>query len=187
MSAGRMKGMSLFASLAVGMAGLASPVAHAEPDVFDVTVTTVGGFMEVANFPGYVFGTSQSVEPFPGFPIAITSGAAVNSGWHYQMLVDYTGYQISDFGIGTSTVAMSGIKGPDSPFPINAASAVDSFGNTIGNLSFDSGSIIWVGSNTDIDSTGNLITIQWTQVPTPGALAMFGLAGLVASHRRRHR
>jgi len=165
--------------------GAVSASASAVPDIFDVIVTTTGGFTEVAPFLGHEFGTSDSFAPFPGFPINISSGLSDREGWQYQIVIDYREYDIGIFGSGTSTVELLGIKSPDSPFPITDARAKDAFGNDIGGIEFDGGNIIWVGGTMDILNSGELVTIQWNQIPAPGAIALLGLAGLTGTRRRR--
>jgi len=179
-----MRSLSTLAAgtLALGVVGAS---ASAAPDIFDVLVETVSatGFTENINFFDHQFGTSVTSPEF--FSLTITSGMSDREGWQYQIEIDYTQYDVGFFTTGTSTVDLLGIKSPDSPFPISDARAKDAFGNDIGSIVFDGGNITWVGVANDILAGGERVTIQWNQIPAPGAIALLGLAGLTAGRRRR--
>ena len=52
-------------------------------------------------------------------------------------------------------------------------------------ISTDGSSIHFSALVSEILQGGEFVTIQWNQIPAPGALALLGLAGLASRRRRR--
>lgn len=162
--------IGLMASAVVGFA------AAANADVFNVetyTENAAGSYSEQWDFPGHEFGTTENSGGL--FSITITSGAGV--GWDYQLVVDYTDFDIGFFeAAGFAEVDLSDLTGA-----LSVANASANYGN----LSFTANSISWDASVADILANGEMVTISWNAIPAPGALAFLGLAGLVSARRRR--
>lgn len=144
------------------------------------------------------FGTSFDHEAFTGYPIHISTGLSQRPGWTYEANFDYI-----DFDPGFALPAynqliiymyvkapganpISGIEVKDGTGASMAyTGALELFGGTAGLATDGSAIAILVDVQTVID-TGFLVTVQWNQVPAPGALALLGVAGLVGKRRRRN-
>lgn len=164
----------------------AATTAHAGPFFIDAQITTTNGsgFSELVAFPEHEVGSTES-SPGP-LPMVIDSGISSLEGWEYQATLDYSGYDIGYFFNGNSVIDLWNFAGLGMPGPIAAATAFNGFGEAIGTLSFDGGSIHWEGSVASILEGGQAVTIHWNHIPGPssGVLAL-SLAGLAACRRRR--
>lgn len=165
--------------------GASASTALSEPVVFDVLTTNVSetGFTEEQNFIGHEFGTTETSDFF--FPITISSGLSDRDDWTYQLVIDYTENDLGFFGNGSASIEILNIKGPDDPMPIIEVQAKDAQGNPIGQWEFDGGNIFWAAGTSEILESGEIVVIQWNQIPAPGALALLGIAGLCGARRRR--
>jgi hypothetical protein len=186
--------IAAFAVLAIGGS------AFAEPDVFTVnsfTSSTDGVLQEDFTIAAYTFGTTDFIDAVDnglpdGFFIEVNSGLSDRPDWTYELSLHYAAYDLAFFlnGSGPGIIEISLLDIKDGGFPIDSVFAKDSTGAPIGTINTDGSSIFWdatvqevfdvIGPNRDLP-----ITIQWNQVPTPGVLALFGLAGFMARRRGR--
>ena len=171
-----------------GVGALAiSAVAMAVPTNFDIRSITISetGFIEDYTLAGYRWG---NVDTFGGatFFIGVSSGPSMRPGWQYEITFDYTNYDIGFFGpAGTHALDLTGIKDPGTPDFITDVFVKDLNGNAVGNWSTDGFNIFFDASVGEILAAGEVITIQFNQIPTPGAAALFGVGGLAMTRRRR--
>ncbi len=83
------------------------------------------------------------------------------------------------------TIEMSGIKEPGGLNFINSVEVEGPLAD-FSIVSTDGFNIFFAADSVDIGSYGNsVVSIIWTQIPAPGALALLGVAGLLGARRRR--
>ena len=101
-----------------------------------------------------------------------------------QIDISYDPVYLDNFH--TEGIDITGIKEPGGSNFINSVEAFGASGNPIGLISTDGFNIHFEAFSGDILlNGGGIVSIVWTQVPAPGALALLGLAGLCGTRRRR--
>lgn len=172
-------------------AGAALCMASAANADFDVNITTTDNdpmdpYIEVVSFSDHTFNSSDTMDPFNNpdgaYPIHITSGTSTLAGWDYQMVIDYSDYDIGFFGMAALTNATIDIKNSAYAGVIDAI-VLDTFNNAVGSVSFTDTTMMMQASGLLLQPTG-VATVYWN-VPAPGALALLAIAGVVGSTRRR--
>lgn len=164
--------------LMAGAALLLAGAAHGDFDINILTNNPSTGYTEDLDILGYEFGTTTDIGPgVAPFLFYITVSSQAGTGWDYEIVFDYTEYDVGFFTAqGTSQISIT-----DLVDDFEVADAQASFGN----LSFDANSISWDASVADILGANEIVTISWNAVPAPGALALLGVAGLIGASRRR--
>ena len=82
------------------------------------------------------------------------------------------------------TVDISGIKEPGGKNFINSVEVLGELGR-FSTITTDGFNITFEADSLRIGDFGGFVSIYWTQVPAPGALALLGVAGLLRTGRRR--
>ncbi len=185
-----MKVRSLFAVLAA--VAFTVNVVNADPEIIQVDAELAGGVVDNIsgphNFGG--FDTFDSVG-FPGgtFTVDVSSGPATQAGFDFEVNMDWANFATADFAGGTATYSLQGIKAPGTNLPIDAVGVFDGFGQSMPNttINFDDGNIFVSGFSDDLINGGDVISIQWTQVPEPATLSLLALGGATILRRRRNR
>jgi len=128
-------------------------------------------------------------------PIGIDSTNAPRPGWDWEMSFDFqnAGVQVvPGYEVFTNITVYLYIKEVNTTRPISEFE-VKYNGNVIGVdtnwLPGDDQAIMFTISFLDLlgpnGQFDGILTVQWNQVPAPGALALLGLAGVMAKRRRR--
>lgn len=177
---------------AVATAGIGAPVS------FDLNSLTqsAAGTVEDFTLEPYAWGSIDFLDPNPtngigdGFFIGVDSGDSSRAGFDYELTLDYSAYDIGFFGgDGTHAITMTDVYSGN-PGAITDVFVKDSNGLAVGNFSTDGASIFWDASIDDVlkaigPAEDQVITIQFAVIPAPGVLAVFGVAGLAGTRRRR--
>ena len=167
--------------------------ALADPGTINIDTAAIGG-PNGNTYPGNPFSHFTGVHTFGGPPTilgtfftqTVTSGLSASPDYDYELTVDYAGFDSSFFGgAGWSFIIDLTIADPDGD--IGSAAVVDAQGNEYAGAIIDLGpdSIFVTVAADAVIAGGDIATIQWSLVPAPGALALFGAAGLVGVSRRR--
>lgn len=163
------------------VAGLfVSASAFAEPlgTPLQMQVSHSGPFGEVQNFVHVYGGVNQVFDSF-GFNYLVASPANV-PGWDNSIRLDFTNFAYADFAGEAGRVVITGFA-----LPVTGASVLNGAGAPIGATASGAGFIDGTWSVNDVLATNNIMFVAWNKIPTPGAVAVFGLAGLAAARRRR--
>lgn len=165
---------------AVAVAGAVASFASAEPigTQLSVTVSHTGPFGEVQAF-SHTYGGSNTVFDSFGFSYMVVSPASV-AGWDNAISFDFTNFAYTDFAGETGSVSITGFA-----VGVTSANILNAAGASIGSAATTPGSIDGSWSVDGALSAGNTVFVVWNKVPTPGAAALFGLAGIAGLRRRR--
>jgi len=193
-------------ALLAAVSGATSNV-HADPtDIFGAVawddaaffgnVVDAWDFGAVTGTNPHTYGTVQSVGSFfsGADPLVIDSSQEPRPGWDWQVSIDFLNSGISNvynaYGFDRVSVYLY-IKELGTTAPISGVHAKYN-GAEIGFIDLAPGDpqgfILQFLINDMVDPTGlvtGVLTIQWNQVPAPGALALLGLAGMASRRRRR--
>lgn len=115
-------------------------------------------------------GFTQYFDPFfTQFTIDVSSTVNVGS---VSFLISFSDFAPGDFS--THTVDILGLK---------ADGTIEKVISNLGNISTNGNDVSWIGTGAELALEPDL-EITVFQIPTPGALALIGVAGLVARRRR---
>lgn len=187
---------SLAAATAIAVAGVASAGVVA-PTEFSVNSLTTSGTGTIEDFTidPYVFGSTDFLDftsdnGLPdGFFIEVTSGVSDRIGFDFEVIFNYSEYDIGFFEPnGTHSLTLTDLY-DDPGIQILDVFAKTASGDSIGSISTDGENIVFdapvadilaaIGAGEDLP-----ITIQFA-IPAPGAVALLGMAGLAGGRRRR--
>ena len=127
------------------------------------------------------------------YGISVSSELSQRPGWTYELLFDLTFFDIFFFpGDHTFDVHLD-IKPPGNPGPpICEIALKDAFGDPLGFVDLTGNGTGFTGETIDIaisvadlQFTAPFFTVQWNQVPAPGAFALLAGASLITLRRRR--
>jgi hypothetical protein len=183
-----------FKSLLAVVAALSFAVnaVNADPDVIQVDTDLVGGIADNISGP-HNFGSFEVFDSvgFPGgaFTVDVFSGPSDRPGWDFEVTEDFANFGTGDFIGGTASYSLQGIKAPGTNAPIDDVAVKNGFGQPMPNVTvnFDGGNIFVNGLVDDLIGGGDVITIQWTQVPEPASLSLLAIGGAAILRRRRNR
>lgn len=149
----------------------------------EVEHTGTFGFFETGL---HTYGGPDTTIADPGFPsfFMVFSTPAGAAGYDNSMLIDFTNFAYGDFAGETGTLSLVGLALDHNGDAVllNENDAVVANGTGVG----DTFTLTWSVDDILSAGTGTLATVAWNnKIPAPGALALFGLAGL-AGRRRRH-
>lgn len=166
-----------------------------DPTAFSIrsiTSTATGGSLEDFTVNPYVWGTTNFIDSVPNdglpgfFNIEVNSGPSTRVGFDYEITFDYSAYDIGFFGAGgPHSLDILNIKPQGSAAPIINVVAKDAQGLPIGLVATDGSSIFFDTTAGAVLAGGEIVTIQFSQVPEPGTLSMLVLGGLALIRRRR--
>ena len=129
------------------------------------------GYVETVFFQFPIFVQSFELPPPPGKKFA------------GQIDIIYDVSYLNAFHL--EEIDISGIKEPGGSNFINTVEVLGPLAN-FSNVSTDGFNIHFITESFDITQHGaGVVSIVWTQVPAPSALALLGLAGLCGTRRRR--
>jgi hypothetical protein len=158
-----------------GVAGLTGPTAY------NVFANANNAYDTFISFGVKIFGTYSNVvgQPYNSSEIFIAGDLA------------FTASALTSLSGGWAPTGLSPLGLPDNP---NIVGGANSFGPGVGSVligqfTTSNGTDIQGTVNVQVLSNGNLITLtnQSVNLPTPGALALLGTAGLIGTRRRRRR
>jgi hypothetical protein len=165
----------------------------ADPGDIGVVATTMNpttGYYSSVVSGYHVFGTSNT-QIGGTWHVLVSSGPSQRPGWDYELTVNWDPFDPESFfpayNLGVLYLV---IKDPDTTTPITDVAVKDVNGNNIDftDMGSDPG-LIFINFDllAMINNTGShTMSVQWNQVPAPGALALLGVAGLVGKRRRRN-
>ena len=140
------------------------------------------------NIEDYSFGTTTFLDgdlgdPAPNsFPLRVDSGPS-SGGFDFEVVFDYTSYDIGFFQNGVVTGSFVGIG-----LPISDVFVSGPEGSEFGNFSTDGSTIFFDYTAADVVSIGEgevTISFSTQAVPEPSSAMIIGLAGLCFAARRR--
>jgi len=140
--------------------------------VNDDSASIVGGISLLDLFGGAGF-TTGSV------PIGGNLSPSGNPG-AYNRILNNTG----DLGSTGLNFWATGVGGGQSFNTTDPAFTGSTTGFDFGGVAFNASGNIVIGDTAGIPGSGAILG-QWQLIPTPGAVALFGIAGLAATRRRR--
>lgn len=166
-----------------------------EPTAFSIrsrTSTASGGSLEDFTLAPYVWGTQNFLDPNTGnntpdgFFIRVVSGPSTRVGFDYEIAFDYLAYDIGFFGTaGLHSLDILNIKPPGTAEPIFNVVAKNAQGNPIGTVATDGSSIFFNATTGAVLTGGEIVIIQFSQVPEPGSIGLLALGALALIKRRR--
>ncbi len=178
--------LSLIAALA-----LMAPGAFADPEIIQVDATLGPGAAGIEDsisgpheFGGFDVFDSVGF-PGSGFTVDVFSGPSGAPGMDYELTMDWLNFATGDFAGGPATYSLSGIKPAGTDRPIGDVAVINGFGQPMPNttINFNAGSISISGFADDLIAGGDIITIQWSQVPEPATLGLLAIGGLALLRR----
>jgi hypothetical protein len=168
-------------------------IAHADPE--EILIQTVSGGGTSLFSLVHTFGSSDTYGSSV-YPMTVSSGLSDREDWDYEVTWDLTAFDTSFFDPDDTFNVLMEIKADDTDSPISEISVKDAAGNETdawidltGTGTGHTNGSISLGVIFEIiqpSGSGNeFFTIQWNQVPAPGAMALIGLAALAGRRRRR--
>jgi len=146
-----------------------------DPTLFEInsfTSSTDGASVEDFTIASYAFGSTDYIDALDdgkpgGFNITVTSGPSDRVGWDFDLVLDYSSYDVGFFlngtGPGVHRISLFGIEDGGA---ITDVTIKTSDGSSIGKITTDGNSIFWsatveevfavIGGSRDLP-----ITIQW--------------------------
>jgi hypothetical protein len=129
----------------------------------------------------------------PTFTVDVSSGPSQRPGWTYELTIDFYDFALFNLGGdgGSFWQFTFNIKDEPTGNPISEYEVKNGAGIVlaVADLGSTDGTITFQLLNSAFDLPGasqDKLTIQWNQIPAPGALALLGVAGLVGKRRRRN-
>ena len=175
--------------LAAGAAALAvasvASAGIAPPESFQIDTFVDGpGFVEQTTDPAYLWGTDSELFADPAFPILVSSGDSNRVGFDYEIVFDFSAYDLPFFGPPEETeIFIDLLSVYDGADLIDDVFVKNMAGESIGDITLVGDDLSWDGTAFDLGN-GSTVTIQFSTIPAPGALALLGMGGLVARRRR---
>lgn len=168
--------------------------ATADPDVI-LGVTSSNGDFSVQSFVHQFLGPPTTYG-LSIYPLVVSSALSDRPGFDFEMTWDLTGFGVNFFLANDLFYVELDIKDDNTETPIIAIFVKDWEGNEITDwidltgtgTGFTNGTIGLAFPFFHLQPEGSgheFFTIQWAQIPAPGALALLGLAGVVSRRRRR--
>lgn len=180
--------MKRFAVAAIAASLLVAGSAQADLNgtMMDLEVSHTGafGFTESGTL---TYGGADTVIADPGFPqfFMVFSSPGTAPGFMNAIQVDFTDFAYGDFAGETGSLDITGI---DEQVEDGSVVILNEGGAKIatGTNGSDSLSLTWNVDDVLNSGSGTLMTVAWNSViPTPGALALLGMAGVAGRRRRR--
>ena len=183
------------AVLAAVMGG-ATEIAIADP-VDVVGVTSANGVTSVFSFV-HTFGGSPTTYANSAYPLTVSSALSDRPGFEFEMTWDLTAFDTSFFDPTDLFYVDLAIKDEGTDLPILAILVKDFEGVEITDFvdltgtgnGFTDGTIFVGIPFAHLQPTGSgqeFFTIQWSQIPGPGGIALLGIFGGVCVRRRRRK
>jgi hypothetical protein len=162
-------------------------------DSLNVTVThtgVAGGLVGAANVT-HTYAGLPSTFTHPMFGSFLIATPANAPGFDNAVLVDFSMFNYMGFSNSTGTIVIAGIAEDVAPGSVAIFAGVVGAGVNIASGASDAGSMLTASwSSNSIFTPGaapDAMVVAWDSapVPAPGALALLGMAGVVAGSRRR--
>ena len=180
---------SLMTTLGLSLVLLCGLASAQTPTVFELNHTVTGtGTPQETTIDEYDFGTTDFIDCTPNneeedtFPVVVTSGPG-SGGFDFEVVLDYSSFDIGFFGAGTVEGSFVGIG-----LPITDVFVTDPSGLEFGNFSTADSSVLFDYTIADvlaIDEGEVTISFSTAAVPEPSSAAIIGLVGLCLASRRR--
>ncbi|MBT8485461.1 MAG: hypothetical protein HKO59_09120 [Phycisphaerales bacterium] len=181
------KSAPLICGALLASVAMTAEVTMADPGTLGLT-TSINGISSV--FSGsHVFGGATTILGGGIYTIEVDSALSTRPGFDFEVRFNVVPFSIGFFG-GSDLfhVDITGIKAPGDPQPIDEVAIKSTFGGgavPFNDNGIDGGNIRVTMLVSDVIAAGEDITIQWNQIPAPGAIGLLAVAGVVGGRRRR--